>query len=206
MGKKTHPASLRGYSTNKWFSAGGSYGRCVAEDVLIRKFVGKLENQYNLSEISIERSSNKISIVIPIQYKDADVFGLKGEKVPQIRKQLADLLKKKVDDIDVRVEQVYRFATDPKLICNKIAQSLVKGGFKSARRQVVRDAMHSGAKGILLTVSGRLGGASIARLEKYRDGSVPQQTLRSKILYTHTQAKTKSGICGVKVTICLGDN
>lgn len=222
MGKKTNPAALRAYSRNKWWSPVRSYGQFVREDIAIRKFVRNLPNQMNIGNVIIARSANALEVTIPLLNRDVEVFGLKREKLDLISQDLAKYLNREARNVKVNIHlsSSSRFENnnssfrnkgvsletlDPQLIANQVATSLVGGNFKFMKKNVMRQVMSNGAKGLLLTVAGRLGGASIARLEKYRKGSVPQQTLKSKILAGKAQAKTKRGICGVKVVICLED-
>jgi len=218
VGQKVHPRGFRlGVSEDwqaNWFG-GKNYSDYLIEDEKIRDLIRKkryriktkrgqiIDSDAAVDEIYIERpSASKIKISI-YTAKPGIVIGKKGSEVQVLREQLEKLTKKQCF---VNIKEIKTPETDALLVAENVAAMLEKRtSHKRAMKRVMRNAMKSGARGIKVMVSGRLGGAEIARVEWYREGRIPLQTLRAKIDYGFTVANTKSGVIGVKVWVYTSD-
>jgi small subunit ribosomal protein S3 len=202
MGQKIHPRGMRlkiiqGYDSN-WFDAGGkTYAAHILEDYKIRKFLEKKLKSAMLSRVEIDRKGGKLIIRL-VTGRSGVVIGRGGQNLDTLRKELSQITGKK--DIQLDVLEVARIDADPQLISESIAQQLEKRvAFRRAMKQAIQRAMRSGLKGIKIMISGRLGGAEIARTEWTREGRVPLHTFRADVEYGFSEAKTVFGIIGVKV-------
>ncbi len=208
MGQKVHPIGFRlGIYRDwdaRWFSKKKDYGNNLLEDFAIRAFLEKSLEAAETARIEIEKAGDNIRIVI-FAGRPGVIIGKKGQEIEALRSELARRLKK--NHIEVSVQEVKKVELDAVLVAKSIATQLTKRG-TSYKRVIKRSAVSSmkgGAKGIKICVSGRLGGAEIARAEWIHVGSVPLHTLRSDIDFGFAQAKTKYGIIGVRVWICRGE-
>ncbi len=208
MGRKVHPIGFRlGIVKNhqaQWYAEGREYAALLGEDRAIRELIRKEHDDAGISKIEIERLpvARQVSIKIHTA-KPGVLIGRKGQNVNELRKKLEALTEKK---IHLDILEVDNIDTDAYLIGKSIAQQLERRiSHKRAMKQAVRRAMKSGAKGIMITVGGRLGGADMARRETVREGRIPRHTLRADIDYAHVEALTTFSKIGIKVWVYKGD-
>ena len=172
------------------------------EDIKIRAFLKKKLFAAGISRITTERSGDRIKVTI-FTNRPGMVIGRQGSGIEEIKKDIARFTDKTVD---VQIQEIKVVDLDSTLVAESIAAQLVKRiAFRRAMKQSVGRTMRAGAKGIKVTVGGRLGGAEIARTESYRDGSIPLHTLRADIDYGTAEAHTTYGVIGVKVWIYKGE-
>lgn len=203
MGQKVNPVvfrlSLNKNWSSKWFAEKGRYKELLANDILIREFILKKLKNAGIARVVIERSINKLNIVLFVS-RPGMVIGRSGSGIEEIRKSIEKLVDQKVS---INVEEVRRPDLSAYLVAQGIADQIERR--MPVRRLMAQSAervMRSGAKGVKIICSGRLGGAEIARYEKKILGSIPLQTLRADIDYAHVPAKTlTAGVTGVKVWI-----
>ncbi len=208
MGRKVHPIGFRlgivKEHRTRWYAEGDEYRELLKEDLAVRKLIRGAHDKTTISRVEIERlpAARQVSVKISTA-KPGIVIGRKGSAVNQLRKQLEMLTHKKVH---IDVVEVKNPDTDAVLIGESIAQQLERRvSHKRAMKQAVRRAMKSGAKGIMIGVSGRLGGADMARKETQRDGRIPRHTFRADIDYACVEALTTFSKIGIKVWVYKGD-
>lgn len=207
MGQKVHPKSLRlgiiHSWDSTWYAGQKEYGKNVAEDHKVRVFLKKQLKAAAISKIEIDRKAQRL-IVRLITGRPGMVVGRGGQGLDTLRQQLQKLTGKK--DIQLDVLEVARVEADSQLIAESIAQQLEKRvAFRRAMKQAMQRAMRSGVKGIKVMISGRLGGADIARTEWTKEGRIPLHTFRADIDYGFAEAMTMFGIIGVKVWVFKGE-
>lgn len=207
MGQKVHPIGYRlgvvkKWSSN-WYANTKNYSQILLADIQARQYiVDKWGSVASISRIEIKRPAKNAQFIIYCG-RPAALIGKKGEDLERLR---ADLAKRIGVPVFVTVEEIRKPELDARLVAEGVAQQLVKRiMFRRAMKRSVTSAMRAGAKGIKIMVSGRLGGAEIARTEWIREGRVPLHTLRADIDYAEAQAKTTYGIIGVKVWIFKGE-
>ncbi len=205
MGQKVIPTGFRLGVTEEWRSrwyAGKDYAQNLGNDLEVRKFLEKRLSRAALSRVEIERAGDKTKVII-ITARPGIVIGKKGAEIDVLRKDLEKIVG---GNVNVEVLEVKRPELDARLVARSIAEQLEgRVAFRRAMRKAVQAARKSGAKGIRIQCSGRLGGAEMGRREWYREGRVPLHTLRAKIDYAEATAATTMGSCGVKVWIYLGE-
>lgn len=205
MGQKINPNGLRVGIIRDWESrwyAEKDYAKLLHEDLKIREFIDKHLIDASVSKVEIERAAKRVNISIHTA-KPGMVIGKGGSEVEILRKRLNDLTGKRVH---INIIEVKRADLDAKLVAENIARQLEgRVSFRRVQKQAIQRTMRAGAKGIKTQVSGRLGGADIARAEGYNEGSVPLHTLRADIDYAHAEADTTFGKLGVKVWIYKGE-
>ncbi|MBM7542846.1 30S ribosomal protein S3 [Amphibacillus cookii] len=205
MGQKVNPIGLRVGVIRDWDSkwyAGKDYADLLHEDIKIRDYIEKRLKDAAVSKVEIERAANRVNISISTA-KPGMVIGKGGSEVEALRKSLNQLTGKKVH---INIVEVKKPDIDAKLVAENIARQLEgRISFRRAQKQVIQRAMRAGAKGIRTQVSGRLGGADMARAESYSEGTVPLHTLRADIDYGTAEADTTYGKLGVKVWIYRGE-
>ncbi|MFJ7935173.1 30S ribosomal protein S3 [Sporosarcina sp. NPDC096371] len=205
MGQKVHPNGLRVGIIRDWESkwyAEKDYATLLHEDLKIRSFIEKRLVDASVSKVEIERAAKRVNVTIHTA-KPGMVIGKGGSEVEVLRKQLNDISGKRVH---INIIEIKRADLDAKLVAESIARQLEgRVSFRRAQKQAIQRTMRSGAKGIKTQVSGRLGGADIARAEHYSEGTVPLHTLRADIDYAHAEADTTYGKLGVKVWIYRGE-
>jgi len=206
VGQKVHPHGLRvGIIKDwdaKWIVPKKQFADTLIEDVKIRELIKNKLYTAGISRIQIERAANKISINIHTA-KPGIVIGKGGAAIEALKNELEKFTKKSViiNIIEIKVPEL-----DAQLVAENIAAQIEKRiSFRRAMKQAISRAMKAGAKGIKTMVSGRLGGAEIARSERYHEGTIPLQTLRADIDYGFAEAHTTYGRIGVKVWIYKGD-
>ena len=207
MGQKVSPVGLRvGVNRNwnsRWYANDKDFASLLHEDIKIREFLNeKLKGAY-VANIEIERSKNRVNIFVHTS-RPGVVIGKDGEAVDALRKEVAKLIKDK--QVFINIVEIKNPDVVAQLVANKIAEQLEnRASFRTVQKRAIQNAMRAGAKGIKTCVSGRLGGADMARTEGYSEGNVPLHTLRADIDYATAEADTTYGKLGVKVWICKGE-
>lgn len=205
MGQKVSPTGFRLGITEDWRSrwyADKDYAKNLENDLAIRKFLDKYLVRAAVSKIEIERAGDKIKVIVTTA-RPGVVIGKKGAEIDTLRKKL-----EKVSNgpVSIEVIEVKRPELDAVLIAQSVAEQLEgRVAFRRAMRKAVQSARKSGAKGIRIQCSGRLGGAEMSRREWYREGRVPLHTLRAKIDYGFVTARTTMGSIGVQVWVYHGE-
>lgn len=207
MGQKVSPHGLRvGVIKDwdsKWYADKANFADYLVEDNKVREYVKKKLYVAGISKVLIERAAENKMRVIVLTAKPGMVIGSSGAGIDNLRAELKKLTGK---DIDISIEEVRRSEMDAQLTAESIAQALERRvSFRRAMKQAIGRTMKAGAKGIKVLCSGRLGGAEIARSEKYSEGNVPLHTLRADIDYGFAEADTTYGKIGVKVWINHGE-
>ncbi|TBL69193.1 30S ribosomal protein S3 [Paenibacillus thalictri] len=207
MGQKVNPVGLRvGIIRDwesKWFANDKEFGTLLLEDVKIREYLKQKLKESAVSHIEIERAANRVNVTIHTA-KPGMVIGKGGSEVEVIRTYLSTLTKGK--KVHINIAEIKNPELDAILVAESIAQQLERRvSFRRAMKQAIQRTIRSGAKGIKTAVSGRLGGAEIARTEGYSEGTVPLHTLRADIDYGTAEAHTTYGRIGVKVWIYRGE-
>jgi small subunit ribosomal protein S3 len=205
MGQKIHPVGLRLGITRTWESRWfekKNYRAWLHEDQAVRKYFGRLTRAAAISKVEIERRANQARIVVHTA-KPGIIIGKRGVGIEDIRKNLERLTQK---NVQVNVVEIKHPELDARLVGQNIVDQLEKRiAFRRAMKQAIMRTMKAGAKGVKVMVSGRLGGAEIARTEQNHDGKVPLHTLRADIDYAHVEAFTQFGRIGCKVWIYKGE-
>ena len=205
MGQKVSPTGFRLGVTENWRSrwyADKDYAKQLENDLAIRKFLDSYLSRAAVSRVEIERAGDKIKVII-YTARPGVVIGKKGAEIDSLRKKLATVAN---GPVNVEVIEVKRPELDAVLIAQSIAEQLEgRVAFRRAMRKAVQSARKSGAKGIRVQCSGRLGGAEMSRREWYREGRVPLHTLRAKIDYGFATAATTMGSIGVQVWVYHGE-
>lgn len=206
MGQKVNPHGLRvGVIKDwdsRWYANDSSFGDLIVEDYKIRKFIKKKLFLAGVPRIEIERTHAIVRITIHCA-KPGIVIGRGGVEIEKLRKELSTMLNKAVD---IKIAEIKTPDLNAQLVAENIAAQLEKRiSFRRALKQAIGRTMKLGAKGIKTAVSGRLGGAEIARTEHYHEGTIPLQTIRADIDYGFAEAHTTYGRIGVKVWIYTGE-
>lgn len=206
MGQKVNPHGLRvGVIkdwSSRWFAKDKDFGDLLVEDYNLRKLLKKQLFAAGIAKIEIERDASKVRVHIHCS-KPGMVIGKGGVEIEKLRVQCEKMLKKPVV---INIVEVKNPDINAQLVSENIAQQLEKRvSFRRAMKQSISRAMKLGAKGIKVQVSGRLGGAEIARSERYHEGTIPLQTLRADIDYGFAEANTTYGKIGVKVWLYRGE-
>ncbi len=206
MGRKVHPIGFRlgiiKEHKSRWFASGKQYTTQLAEDRKIREMVFADLAKASVSNVDIERQPNQVHVIIDTA-RPGVIIGKKGESVNKLRTELQSLTGKKVK-IDVR--EITKPELDSRLVALSIAEQLERRiSWKRAMKQSAQKTMRAGAKGIMITVSGRLGGSDMGRVDTQRDGQIPRHTLRADIDYDTAEANTTFGVIGIRVWIYLGE-
>ncbi|MCB0076758.1 MAG: 30S ribosomal protein S3 [Anaerolineales bacterium] len=206
MGRKVHPYGFRlGIIKDwkaKWYADGERYADLLQEDLKIRKHISTELGRAGISELQIERFPNQVQLTISTA-KPGIVIGRKGSNVKQLREDLEAMTGKK---FKIDIQEVDNPDINAQLIAESIAQQLERRvAHRRAMRQAIQRATRAGAKGIRITVSGRLGGSDMARREDAQEGRVPRHTLRADIDYATAEAVTTYSTIGVKVWVYKDD-
>ena len=205
MGQKTHPYGFRLGITREWLSNWydeRNFAAKLNEDLMLRKYLKKRLSNAGIAKIEIERTSKAISITIHTS-RPGVVIGAKGKEVDQLREEIRKLTQ---FDVNVNVVEIKKPELNAYLVGENIAQQLIKKmPFRRVLKRSVQNTMRQGAEGIRIQLSGRLGGAEMARKETVREGRVPLHTLRSDIDYAEVTSFTTYGCIGIKVWICNGE-
>jgi small subunit ribosomal protein S3 len=205
MGQKTHPYGFRLNVIRTWSSKwyeDKHYARWLHEDRRLREAVKKKFANAGIAGIQIERAASKAKLVI-FTSRPGVIIGRRGAGVEQLKEELQKLTQ---NELFIDIQEVRKAETNAQLVAENIATQLERRvAFRRAMKKAVQIAMKFGAKGIRVEASGRLGGAEIARDEKYREGRVPLHTLRADIDYGVATARTTAGSIGIKVWIFKGE-
>lgn len=206
MGQKVHPTGIRlGIVkdwSSRWYAPSKDFADTLCADLKVREFLRERLAQAGISRIQIDRPARNAKIVV-YAARPGTIIGKSGKEIEGLRDEINKILKVPVH---ISIEEVRKPELDAKLVADTIAQQLEKRVmFRRAMKRSVTTAMRLGAKGIKICVSGRLGGAEIARSEWYREGRVPLHTLRADIDYGLGEAFTTYGVIGVKVWIFKGE-
>jgi small subunit ribosomal protein S3 len=205
MGQKVNPVGLRlgiikGWDSN-WFG-GKDFAEKLIEDEKIRKYILARIPKGGISKIIIERTLKRITITINTA-RPGVVIGKGGQEVDKIKEELKKITNK---DVQINIFEIKRPELDAKLVGESVAQQLqARISFRRAMKQAIASAMRVGAEGIKIQVSGRLGGAEMARTEHYKEGRTPLHTLRADIDYALSEAQTVYGKLGIKVWVFKGE-
>lgn len=205
MGQKTNPIAnrlgiIKGWDSN-WYG-GRNYGEKIAEDNKIRQYIMARLQKASISKIIIERTLKLITVTINSS-RPGIIIGKGGKDVDMLKEELKKLTKK---DVQINIFEIKRPELDAKLVADSVARQIEgRISFRRAAKMAVASTMRMGAEGIKVMVSGRLGGAEMARTEFYKEGRIPLHTFRADIDYALSEAHTTYGRIGVKVWICKGE-
>lgn len=206
MGQKVNPIGIRLGITqdwkSNWYADSNSYADYLNDDLKVRKFLMKRLKNASVSYIKIERPAKNAKVAI-YSARPGVIIGKKGGEIERLRDEVAKIVKVPVH---ISIEEIRKPESDATLVAENIAQQLERRVmFRRAMKRAVQTALRQGALGIKVCVSGRLGGAEIARAEWYREGRVPLHTFRADIDYGVARANTTYGVIGVKVWIFKGE-
>jgi len=206
MGQKVNPTGIRlgivKKHTSVWYAGGKDYAKYLLEDMEVRDLVKKKLASASVSRVEIERPAQTARVTV-YTARPGIVIGKKGEDVEKPR---AELTEKMGVPVHINIEEIRKPDLDAQLVADNVAQQLERRVmFRRAMKRVMQNAMRQGAQGVKVQVSGRLGGAEIARSERYHEGRVPLHTLRADIDYATSEALTTYGIIGIKVWIFKGE-
>jgi small subunit ribosomal protein S3 len=207
MGQKTNPIGFRIAVTkdwrSKWYAEKKEFGKLFNEDRKIREILKKKLESASVPKIQIERAATRCRITI-FTARPGVVIGRKGAEIDKLKEELSKMTGK---EIYVDIQEVKNPEIDAQLVAENIGVQLERRvGFRRAMKKAVQTAMDMKAAGIKIRCAGRLGGAELARVETYHEGSVPLHTLRANIDYGFAEAHTVYGKLGIKVWICKGEN
>lgn len=206
MGQKTNPIGLR-LSLNKdwrsrWYASKSEFSKLLEEDDKIRRFLKNKLESASVPRINIERAGARCRVSI-LTARPGLVIGRKGQDIDKLKDELSKMTKK---EVYVEIQEVKRPETNAQLVAENIALQLERRvSFRRAMKKSIQTVMDSGAQGVKIRCSGRLGGAELSRSENYHEGRVPLHTLRANIDYGFAEAKTLYGKIGVKCWVCTGD-
>lgn len=207
MGQKVNPIGLRLIRNrahrSKWFANKQEFGDMLIEDHKIREYLMKQSICQGTSRIEISRMSGRVNVKI-VTARPGLVIGKRGAEIDRLKALLSKMLNK---EVFIEVEEIKRPDLDAKVVADGIAKQLERRiAFRRAMKKALQATMDAGAKGIKIQVSGRLGGAEIARTEWYKEGKIPLHTIRADIDYGTGRAETTYGSIGIKVWIYHGDD
>ena len=206
MGQKVSPVGMR-IGINKswestWYADNKNFAKYLNNDNKIRKFLEKKLKDASVSNILIERNDKVTNIIINTA-KPGVVIGHNGDEIEKLKKDLSKLVD---ENVQISIMEIKNPDLNAALVAESIAHQIEnRVSFRVAQKRAIRNTMKAGAKGIKTSVSGRLGGADMARTEGYTEGNIPLQTLRANIDYSHKEADTTYGKIGVKVWIYKGE-
>ena len=206
MGQKVNPNGLRiGINKDwqaKWYANNTDFSKVLANDVKIRNYIEKNLKNASIAKVEIERNAKRCEVVIH-SAKPGVIIGHGGEGIEELKKTLSKVAG---EEIQITISDIKKADMDAQLVAENIAGQITnRASFRMAQKRAIRNAMKSGAKGIKTSVSGRLGGADMARSEGYTEGTIPLHTLRADVDYGFAEADTTFGKIGVKVWIYKGE-
>jgi len=206
LGQKVHPYSFRlGYIrdwNSRWFAKKKDFGSLLVEDAKIRSYIKKNLMQAAIAKIEIERSSNRIRLIIH-SGRPGVIIGRKGAEIDRLRDELRGIVDK---ELQIDIKEIKRVVLSAQLVAENVAFQLEKRiSFRRAMKRAVQQSIAGGAGGIKIRCGGRLDGSEIARKESYKVGKVPLQTIKADVDYGFAEAHTQAGLIGVKVWIYTGD-
>ena len=206
MGQKVNPNGLRiGINKDwqaKWYANNTDFSKVLANDVKIRNYIEKNLKNASIAKVEIERNAKRCEVVIH-SAKPGVIIGHGGEGIEELKKALSKVAG---EEIQITISDIKKADIDAQLVAENIAGQITnRASFRMAQKRAIRNAMKAGAKGIKTSVSGRLGGADMARSEGYTEGTIPLHTLRADVDYGFAEADTTFGKIGVKVWIYKGE-
>lgn len=208
MGQKVNPVSfrtgvMRGWGS-RWYASKKEFSSLLLEDHKVRSYIKSRNRKYRnagIDRVEIERTRDEVKVVLHVA-RPGLIIGKKGAEIETLQEDLQNLIGRRVN---LKVEELHRPELQAQLVAEDIAQNLAKrASFRRTMKRAMEETMEAGAKGIKIQLAGRLGGAEMARREKQISGSIPLSTLRAKIDYGFTEAKTAQGHIGVQVWINQG--
>ncbi len=205
MGQKTNPTGYRtgimaGWKS-RWFASKQEFSELLVEDCKVRKFVKEKYKYAGIPRIEIERTRDEVKVVLHTA-RPGVIIGRKGQEVERLQDELQGLIHRRVN---IKIEEIARPEIEAQLVAEDIAEQLSKrASFRRTMKRALEQTMEAGAKGVKIQLAGRLGGSEMARCEKQISGSIPLSTLRAKIDYGFTEAKTAQGNIGVQVWVNQG--
>ncbi len=206
MGQKVSPNGLR-LGINKewearWYANKTDFKKVLANDLKIRKYLEEKFKKASVSKIEVERTSKRCEVIVHTS-KPGVIIGRGGEEIEKLKKELKKLVD---EEIQISIVDIKKPDMNAQIVADSIANQITnRASFRMAQKRAIRNAMKSGAKGIKTLVSGRLGGADMARSEGYTEGTIPLHTLRADVDYASSEADTTFGKIGVKVWIYKGE-
>lgn len=208
MGQKCHPYGFRvGITrpwTSRWYARKKDFGKYLVEDQRIKRFIKSRLPQAGISKIEIERGGEETNIFL-YSSRPGVVIGKKGAEIDKLREELAKFGNNDNKKIQVNIRELTKPEIDAQLVAEGIGEQLLKrASFRRAMKKAVETCQSQGALGVKIVCAGRLGGAEIARTEKYMVGSLPLHTLTADVEYGFGEAKTPYGVIGIKVWIYKG--
>ena len=206
MGQKVNPNGLRlGINKDwdsKWYANKKDFSKCLANDIKIREYFEKSQKANGISKVQIERNSKRCEIIVHTA-KPGVIIGRGGEQIEAMKKELSKLIN---EEVQISIVDIKKPDMNAQIVADSIAAQIEnRASFRMAQKRAIRNAMKAGAKGIKTLVSGRLGGADMARSEGYTEGTIPLHTLRADVDYATSEADTTFGKIGVKVWIYKGE-
>ena len=206
MGQKVSPIGLRiGINKDwesKWYAPNHKFAKNLSNDIKIREYITKNLNDKGISKVEIEKSKNHFEVVIHSS-KPGVLIGKGGEEIEKIKKELSKIVN---ENVFVSIVDIKKPDLDAQLVADSIAKQITnRASFRMVQKRAIKNAMKAGAKGIKTSVSGRLGGADMARSEGYTEGTIPLHTIRADVDYAQSEADTTFGKIGVKVWIYKGE-
>jgi len=205
MGQKVNPIALRlgfirGWDSN-WYG-GRKYGDKILEDAKIREYLSARLAKASISNIIIERTLKLITITVNTA-RPGIIIGKGGQEVDKLKEELKKITNK---EVQINIHEIKRPELDAKIVADNVARQIEGNiSYKRAVKMAITSSIRMGAEGVKVGVSGRLGGAEMARTETFKEGRIPLHTMRADIDYALSEAKTKAGLMGVKVWICKGE-
>jgi small subunit ribosomal protein S3 len=205
MGQKVNPTGFRtgimeGWKS-RWYASKQDFAELLVEDYKVRKFVKMKYRHAGIPKVEIERTRDEVKIILHTA-RPGIIIGRKGQEVERLQGEVQDLIGRRVN---IKIEELGRAELHAQLVAEDIAEQLQKrSSFRRTMKRSMEQTMEAGAKGIKIQLAGRLGGAEMARREKQISGSIPLSTLRAKIDYGFTEAKTAQGHIGIQVWINNG--
>ena len=206
MGQKVNPNGLRlGINKDwqaKWYANGNDFSKVLAKDIKIREYLEKNLKNAGVAMVEIERTAKRCEVVIQTS-KPGVIIGKGGEGIEKLKKELSKVAD---ENIQISIVDIKKADLNAQLVAESIADQITnRASFRMAQKRAIKNAMKAGAKGIKTSVSGRLGGADMARSEGYTEGTIPLHTLRADVDYATAEADTTFGKIGVKVWIYKGE-
>lgn len=206
MGQKVSPVGLRiGINKDwesKWYASNKDFKEYLAKDIKIREYFAKNLKDAGIAKVEIERNNKRCEIIVHTS-KPGVIIGRGGEEIEKLKKAVSKYIG---ENIQISIVDIKKPDLNAQLVANSIANQITnRASFRMAQKRAIRNIMKSGAKGVKTLVSGRLGGAEMARSEGYEEGMIPRHTLRADIDYATAEADTTYGKIGVKVWIYKGE-
>ena len=206
MGQKVSPIGLRiGINKDwesKWYAPNHKFAENLGNDIKIREYITKNLVDKGISKVEIEKSKNHFEVIIHSS-KPGVLIGKGGEEIEKIKKELSKMVG---ENVFVSIVDIKKPDLDAQLVADSIAKQITnRASFRMVQKRAIKNAMKAGAKGIKTSVSGRLGGADMARSEGYTEGTIPLHTIRADVDYAQSEADTTFGKIGVKVWIYKGE-